>query len=87
MRNCWGNGVSDDTWKDPFFDMARSKTERLLLAAIAYSEEKLVAYAAAKPPRSWCYSFAEQVNKNVVYIPIGQFSPVMLKKIHVFHVF
>ena len=75
-----------DIWKDPFFDMAKTKAERLLLAAIDYSEEKLIAYVAAKPPRSWCYSFAEKLNKKVVYIPVGQFSPVMLKKIQVFHV-
>ena len=75
-----------DIWKDPFFDVAKSKSERLLLSAIDYSEEKLIAYVAAKSPRSWCYSFAEKVNKKVVYIPIGQFSPVMLKKIQVFHV-
>jgi len=75
-----------DIWKDPFFDIAKSKSERLLLAAIDYSEEKLIAYVAAKPPRSWCYSFANKINKKVAYIPIGQFSAVMLKKIQVFHV-
>lgn len=75
-----------DIWKDPFFEMARSKSERLLLAAIDYSEEKLIAYVAAKSPRSWCYSFANKMNKKIIYVPIGQFSPVMLKKIQVFHV-
>ena len=60
-----------DIWKDSFFDMATSKAERLLLAAINYSEEKLIAYVAAKPSRSWCYAFAEKMNKkNVVYIPV-----------------
>jgi hypothetical protein len=75
-----------DIWKDGFFDLARSKPERLLLAAIEYSEQRLIAYVAAKPPRSWCYNFAEKLNKKVVYLPIGQFSPVMLKKLQVFHV-
>jgi hypothetical protein len=75
-----------DIWKDPFFQIARSKPERLLLAAIDYSEERLIAYVAAKSPRSWCYSFAEKLNKKVVYIPIGQFSPVSLKKLQIFHV-
>jgi hypothetical protein len=75
-----------DIWKDHFFDKATTKSERLLLAAIDYSVEKLIAYVAAKPPRSWCYSFANKINKKVVYIPIGQFSAIMLKKIQVFHV-
>ena len=47
---------------------------------------KLIAYVAAKPPRSWCYAFAEKMNKKVVYVPVSQFSPVSLKKIQVFHV-
>ncbi|MCP4401440.1 MAG: hypothetical protein GY801_29585 [bacterium] len=75
-----------DIWNDSFFDMAKSKSERLLLSAIDYSEKKLIAYVAAKAPRSWCYSFAERMNKKLVYIPIGQFSPLSLRKIQVFHV-
>ena len=75
-----------DIWNDSFFDMAQSKSERLLLAAIDYSEERLIAYVAAKAPRSWCYSFAERLNKKVMYIPIGQFSPLSLQKIQTFHV-
>ncbi|MCJ7593682.1 MAG: hypothetical protein MUO52_02785, partial [Desulfobacterales bacterium] len=36
-----------DIWKDPFFDVARSKPERLLMAAIDYSIEKHLVYVAA----------------------------------------
>ncbi len=75
-----------DIWKDSFFDIARTKAERLLLAAIDYCEEKKVAYIAAKPPRAWCYSFASRYGKHLVYLPIGMFSPVALKKIRTFHV-
>ncbi|RLB09155.1 MAG: hypothetical protein DRG59_03170 [Deltaproteobacteria bacterium] len=75
-----------DIWKDSFFDLAKTKAERLLLAAIDYCEEKKVAYIAAKPPRSWCYSFANRYGKHLVYLPIGMFSPVALKKIRTFHV-
>ncbi|MEE9612185.1 MAG: hypothetical protein V3W19_13095, partial [Desulfatiglandales bacterium] len=39
-----------DIWKDPFFDVARNKPERLLMAAIDYSLEKHVVYVAATPP-------------------------------------
>ncbi len=75
-----------DIWKDHFFDMAKTKAERLLLAAIDYCEEKKVAYIAAKPPRAWCYSIANRYGKHLVYLPIGIFSPVALKKIRTFHV-
>jgi hypothetical protein len=75
-----------DIWKDRFFNMARSKAERLLLAGIDYSEERLVAYIAAKPPRSYCHTFAHTQGRKIVYLPLGQFSPVLLTKIRFFHV-
>ena len=75
-----------DIWQDPFFDVAQSKPERLLLAAIDYCEKTQIAYIAAKPPRSWCHSVASRYRKKIVYLPIGMFSPVFLKKIRSFHV-
>jgi hypothetical protein len=75
-----------EVWKDRFFDQAQSKAERLLLAGIDYSEERLVAYIAARPPRSYCQTFAHSLRRKIIYLPIGQFSPVLLKKIRFFHV-
>jgi len=75
-----------DIWQDPYFEMARSKPERLLLAAIDYSEQSQIAYIAAQPPRSWCHSVASRYRKKIIYLPIGMFSPVFLKKIRSFHV-
>jgi hypothetical protein len=75
-----------DIWKDRFFDMARTKAERLLLAAVDYSEERLVAYVAARPPRSFCQTFAHHQGRKIVYLPLGQFSPVLLTRIRFFHV-
>ncbi len=75
-----------DVWRDRFFEQARSKAERLLLAGIDYSEERLVAYIAARPPRSYCQTFAHKLRRKIVYLPIGQFSPVLLNKVRFFHV-
>jgi hypothetical protein len=75
-----------DIWKDPFFDVARNKPERLLMAAIDYSTEKHVVYVAAKPPSGWCHSMAAKLGKKIIYMPIGTFSPVTLKKMRQFHV-
>lgn len=75
-----------DIWKDPFFDPARNKPERLLMAAIDYSLEKHVVYVAATPPSGWCHSMAAKLGKKIIYLPIGTFSPVTLKKIRRFHV-
>lgn len=75
-----------DIWKDPFFDLARNKPERLLMAAIDYSLEKNVVYVAADPPSGWCHSIASKLGKRIIYIPVGVLSPVTLKKIRQFHV-
>jgi len=75
-----------DIWKDPFFDFARNKPERLLLAAIDYALERHVVYVSSSPPSSLCRTFASRLGKQIIYLPIGMFSPVTLKKIRQFHV-
>jgi hypothetical protein len=75
-----------DIWKDNFFKQARTKPERLLMAAIDYCIEKNVVYVAAKPPSGWCQSLAARHGKKIVYIPIGSFSNITLKKLRQFHV-
>ena len=75
-----------DIWKDSFFDSARNKPERLLLAALDYSLEPHVVYVASSPPSSLCRTFGSRIGKKILYFPIGVFSPVTLKKIRQFHV-
>ena len=75
-----------DIWKDPFFEFARNKPERLLMAALDYCLEKHVVYMSATPPSGWCHSIAARMGKKIIYLPIGSFSPVTLKKIRQFHV-
>jgi len=75
-----------DVWQDPDYDVAETKPERLLLAGLDYSLERFVVYVAAKPPRSVFRSIAARFRRTIIYIPIGQLSPVALKKIRVVHV-
>ncbi|HEY1218008.1 MAG: hypothetical protein ABSE42_17200 [Bryobacteraceae bacterium] len=75
-----------DVWRDADYEDAESKSERLLLAALDYSIHHYVVYVAAKPPRSIFKTIANRVGRTIVYIPIGQLSPVSLKKIRVVHV-
>ncbi len=75
-----------DVWEDPLFDFARNKPERLLIAAIDYSLEKYIVYIAKRPPSSLAKRFAAHQGKKVLYLPLGQFSPTLLKKIQTFHV-
>ncbi len=75
-----------DVWSDPYFDAARSKAERLLLAGLDYSLERQVLYVAPRPPRSWFRGWAERLGRKLVYLPIGQLGPGTLRKIRSFHV-
>jgi hypothetical protein len=75
-----------DIWSDPDYEECRTKSEVLLMAAIDYATQPLIAYMASSPPRSLMKSFAKRYGKKVVYIPIGQISPVLLNKLRVFHV-
>ena len=58
----------------------------MLLAALDYSLQRYVVYVAARPPRTIFRTIASRVGRTIVYIPIGQLSPVSLKKIRVVHV-
>jgi hypothetical protein len=75
-----------DVWADPDYDFAETKAERLLLAGLDYSIQKYVVYVSAKPPRSIFRNIAARFGRTIVYIPIGQLSPVTMKKIRVVHV-
>jgi len=75
-----------DVWHDVDYEFAESKSERLLLAALDYSLHHYVVYVAAKPPRTIFKTIASRVDRTIIYVPIGQLSPVSLKKIRVVHV-
>jgi hypothetical protein len=75
-----------DVWTDSDYEECRSKSEVLLMAAIDYAMHPVVVYVAAKPPRSALKSFAQRFGKRIVYIPIGQLSPITINKLRVFHV-
>ena len=75
-----------DVWQDPDYEFAESKSERLLLAALDYSLQRFVVYVASRPPRTIFRTIAARVGRTIIYIPLGQLSPVSLKKIRVVHV-
>lgn len=75
-----------DVWHDPDYEECRDKSEVLLMAAIDYAVKPLIVYVAGKPPRRFLKSFASRYGKKIIYIPIGQLSPVTLNKLRTFHV-
>ena len=75
-----------EVWSDPDYDFARTKPERLLLAALDYSLQRHVVYVAARAPRSVFRTIAYRLGRSILYLPIGQLSSDKLKKLRVVHV-
>jgi len=75
-----------DVWQDAYFDLARTKAERLLLAGADYSRERVVAYLAKSPPSPRVRSIVERMGRQVAFVPLGLFAPAYLNKLRVFHV-
>ena len=75
-----------NVWLDPDYEECRNKAEVLLMAAIDYAVKPVIVYVASSPPRSILKSFARRFGKKIVYIPIGQLSPITLNKLRAFHV-
>ncbi len=83
---CYPPGRMIDVWQDPDYREALGKGELLLMAALDYSQENDVVYAAARPPRGYLKQQAARLGKRIVYLPLASLSPVALKKLRVFHV-
>ena len=75
-----------DIWRDLDYRTARSKPEVLLMAAVDYSQDKLVVHVAAHPPSQRMRSYAASQAKRIVHIPIGSLSPITLRKVRVVHI-
>ncbi len=75
-----------DVWTDPDYEHALNKPERLLLAALDYSIQRLVVYVAKKPPRSIFRSLAGKMNRQILYVPMGVLAPDKVKRLRVVHV-
>lgn len=72
-------------WEEDAFEGFTRKHERLLAAAILFAEERLVTYVAPRPPRAFLRQLGARFGRKVVYIPLGQLSPVTRKRIRTFH--
>ncbi|MBJ7449543.1 MAG: hypothetical protein JHC93_04200 [Parachlamydiales bacterium] len=75
-----------DVWSDPDYQNCRTKAEILLMAAIDYAISSLIVYVADTPPRSYYKSYANRFGKKIIYLPLSQFSSVMLNQLRLFHV-
>ena len=62
-----------------------NKAERLLKAGILYSKQRYIVYVAKKPPRKYFYSLAGIKHRDLIFIPINNFSTESLKTIKHIH--
>ena len=73
-------------WQDPFFDIAPTKPQRLLLAALDYCSEEVIVYVGSEPPQRKYKMLANRFGKKIIYIPLGQLSPNDINRIRHFHI-
>ena len=75
-----------DVWTDSDYRFAENKSERLLLAALDYSSERVIVHAGPKPPRALFHQIAARLDRKILHLPIGTLSPATIRKIRVMHV-
>ena len=75
-----------DIWHDLRFERARRPSERLLLAALYYSEDRFVVHVAKQPPSHGVRREARRRNKHILHLPLSTFSRRTLERVRRFHV-
>jgi hypothetical protein len=75
-----------DVWTDPDYQLAESKSEVLLLAALDYCAERIVVFVGARPPRSILFQLAARMGLKILYLPLGSVAPTTLRRIRVMHI-
>lgn len=75
-----------DIWSFPGVEQLGTCSEALLAAGILFSEDRYVAYVAARPPGSRMKELAAQYDRHIIYMPLTGFPPSQLKRIRKFHI-
>ena len=74
-----------DVWNDRDYRMAHGKPEVLTMAAVDYSEEKIVVHVAARPPAARMKRYAAAQGKRILHVPLASLSSTAIEKIRVLH--
>ena len=75
-----------DIWHDPQFDFADTLEERLLAAALHYSNEKQIAVMSHAAPGPAWRRLAARYRRRLVHVPISRFGSETIEKLRIFHV-
>ena len=77
-------------WSDQFeqlYPVAKKKADRLLMAALLYTNKKLVTYIAHQKPHPIFYQIAARLGGvQIVFVPITRFNPVSLRTLRTLHI-
>jgi hypothetical protein len=77
-------------WSEQFeqlYPIAKKKADRLLMAALLYTNKKLVTYIAHKKPSAIFYRIAARLGGvQIVFVPITRFNPVSLRTLRTVHI-
>ncbi len=72
--------------QNPFGNHGRSLAEQLCYGACKNSEDKNIAYVAAKKPGVRLQKIARKFKKNLVWMPFSKFSSETIQRLRTFHV-
>ncbi len=75
-----------DVWNDMRFERARTPSERLLLSALYWSQDRYVVHVAKRPPRPEVQEEATRRGKHLIHLPLSTFGRTTLERIRRVHV-
>jgi len=75
-----------DIWQNYNPEHKVSLQEHLIKQNIKYSDEKFIAFVAAKPPSLKIKNNARKLRKHLIYIPLNSFSAQEINRLRKFHV-
>jgi hypothetical protein len=75
-----------DVWQDARFDFAETLEERLIAAACCHSRCKQVALLSAAPPGGTWRRIAKHFRRQLIHVPLSQFSDQTVQQLRMVHV-
>ncbi|MEZ6041852.1 MAG: hypothetical protein R3C20_15200 [Planctomycetaceae bacterium] len=75
-----------DIWRDARFDFVDTLEERLIAAALHYSNERHIALMSHAPPGAGWRRLASKYKKKIVHVPMNKFGTSTIEKLRMFHV-
>ncbi|MSR75323.1 MAG: hypothetical protein EXS14_07630 [Planctomycetes bacterium] len=75
-----------DIWDDLRFEQSRTSAERLLRAAVYWSQDKFVVHVSEQPPSRRIEAEAARLGKHIVHLPLTAFPTTQLQRLRRMHI-